>query len=225
MEPAIESLFATARRLEYKKGEIVLRPEEKPSGVYVLETGYLKVYSITNNGEESQHIVRKPGEVFPITWSLTDKRRDLYYQAITDSTLLRLPRDEFVEAFDKNPDVSHAIMNQFIRMMSTLYDRINNLQLRTATEKVAYRIMALDRRFGEEHEDGRRMILAPVRHHDVADSLTMSRETVSREMANLIKIGAIEYAGQNIIINDMSYLQSIVEGSAQHSSLKTAKEK
>lgn len=210
--------------MEYKKGEIILRPEEKPSGVFVLSEGYLKVYSITNNGEESQHIVRKPGEVFPITWSLTDKRRDLYYQAMTDSVLLRLPREEFVEALDTNPDVSHAIMNQFIRMMSVLYDRINNLQLRTASEKVAYRIMALDRRFGEDREDGTRIIMAPVRHHDVADSLTMSRETVSREMANLTKAGAIGYEDQRIIIKNMAFLQRIVEGSAQNSELKTAKD-
>ncbi len=211
INPALLNLFLQGRRITYKKGEIILRPEERPSGVYLVYEGYPKVFSITQRGEESLHIVRRPGEVFPITWSLTGSRRDLYYQAMDDVVLYRITSQDFAEAFDSDPEVSHAIINQFIAMLSTLYDRINNLQLRTASEKVAYRLLALNRRVGLKREDGTYLIQAPVRHHDVADSLSMSRETVSRELGELAKAEIIGYEDQKIVIKDIAALERIVE--------------
>ena len=49
--------FKQGRKLSYRKGEIILRAAEEPSGAYFIAQGFIRVYSITDQGEENTHII------------------------------------------------------------------------------------------------------------------------------------------------------------------------
>ena len=50
------------------------------------------------------------------------------------------------------------------------------------------------------------MLEVPLTHQDIADSLGMARETVSREMERFKKEGLLEVKDQHIIITDAERL-------------------
>src|SRR3990167_2935810 len=86
--------FKKGHSLSYRKGEIILRAAEEPSGVYYIAQGFIRVYSITDQGEENTHIIYKAGEVFPLIWAFNDIARNVFYESLSASRLWRLPKNE-----------------------------------------------------------------------------------------------------------------------------------
>ena len=56
--PEIEEWFAGGTKVSFKKGEIILRPEDKPDDVYLILDGYVKAYSLTRMGDENIRVFK-----------------------------------------------------------------------------------------------------------------------------------------------------------------------
>ena len=68
----LHTFFTQFRSFPYKKGDIILRAQDSPSGVYFIESGFVRVYSFTEDGEENLHLIYKEGEIFPLVWVYTN---------------------------------------------------------------------------------------------------------------------------------------------------------
>lgn len=64
--------------------------------------------------------------------------------------------------------------------------RINNLELKTAAERVAFRLNFLAECFGHIQGKGT-LIEVPLVCQDIADSLSLARDTVGHLMSDFIK--------------------------------------
>lgn len=207
---ALEEVFASGTKLKYEKGQLIIRQEETPQGVFFIDKGFIKSYDITKYGEENLLVMRNAGMVFPILWTLTKERFDVFYQAMSDVELTRITRDSYLEALEKDPELLKAILDQVLDMYRIHSRRVLNLEYRSARERIAFCIIDLAERFGKT--TGRRTaILAPLRHHDIASSTNCSRETASREMSKLEKKKIITSKDGYIVILDMKGIKKIVE--------------
>lgn len=203
--------FKGGTRLTYSKGEIIIRPEDTPQGVFFIEEGFVKSYDITKYGEENLLVIRKSGQIFPILWTMTDERTDVFYQAMSDTVLYRVDRKAYNDKIDGNEtEFIKSVLEQVLLMYKIHSDRVLNLEYRSAAERVAYRLLTLSRRFGKKTGKGT-MIEAPIRHHDIASSVNCSRETASREISKLEKKGFVSSKSGYIVINDPKGLMEKIE--------------
>ncbi len=199
LQPAkLREFFSGGTRLHYNKSQIIIRPEDEPSGVFYIDDGFVKTYSINKNGSENLHLIRKSGETFPFIWAFTQEHREVYYEAVSDSALYRVARSSFLKFMDADPIAMKTVLYQAVEMYRVHSERLYNLQFQTAEERVIYRLLTLLRRFGTG--DGPIKISVPLRHSDVAASLKMSRETATRAMSKLEKKGLIGYEKPYIVI-------------------------
>ena len=84
-----DAFFKSHTRLQYKKGETIIRPEDDPSGIFLIEWGFIKAYTITKYGEENVLLVRGQGGIFPMIWLFTDEHRHVSYEAMEDAGISR----------------------------------------------------------------------------------------------------------------------------------------
>ena len=61
----VSRFFTTFPLREYRKGELLLRPEEQLPGIFYLVEGRVSVYDVTPAGNEVVVNVFKPGAFFP----------------------------------------------------------------------------------------------------------------------------------------------------------------
>jgi CRP/FNR family transcriptional regulator len=209
LPPPLKEFFDNATRLKYGKGQIIIRPEDEPSGVFYIQSGYVKTYSINKYGSENLHLIRKSGEIFPLIWAFTDEIREVYYEAVVDSDLLRVSRSEFLKFVDDNPKVMRYVLDQAIEMYRIHSERLYNLQFQTAQERVIYALITLADRFGEDHSAGIK-IMVPLKHSDIAASLKMTRETATRILSKLEKRGLIGYEKPYLVIRDLEALRKLL---------------
>lgn len=213
----LDALFSTGARVTYEKGENIIRPEETPQGVFLVVEGYVKSFEITRYGEENLLVIRKPKQVFPILWTMTNERTEVYYQAMSRVVLLRLDRKKYLRQLSKNTAISKEVLDQVLTMYRIHSQRVQNLAYRTAPERIAYRIVILADRFGKKSPNGI-TIMAPMRRQDIAESVNCSRETASREIAKLQNKKLIETKDGYLTVTDPEGLLKMV--GAQETILK-----
>ena len=56
---------------DYKKGEMLIRADDDPQGIFCLTKGYIRQYTISSLGTELTLHILKPTSYFPMVWALT----------------------------------------------------------------------------------------------------------------------------------------------------------
>jgi len=209
LQNELTNYFNDGRFLRYAKGEIILNAGDEPPGVYLIQRGFIKVYSISDEGDENIHIIYKPGEVFPLIWAFKGLARNVFYQAISSCRLWILSTEDFRVLVDKSPAAAKAVINQLTDQFHVYADRLDNLEYEDAFERVIYRLLFLVGRFGVK--SGRRVIIdAPITHQLIADSINLVRETVSRQIEELEKSKLVSHRGRKIVIEDAKALHKLI---------------
>lgn len=185
------------RRVDYAKGEFIIRPGDTPSGVFLIESGLVKAYDITKYGEENLLIIRKAGEIFPLIWAITGQERQVIYETVSPATVWHLPRDVFLQMMGDNPNAVYPLLSMTVEMYRIHSERIINLEYRSVRERLISFLLTMAHRFGESTKDGL-TINVPLRHQDIASSINSSRETTSREMIALERKG--------LLVNQQTYI-------------------
>lgn len=91
----LDRFFHEGRTITYKKGEILIRPEDEPNGVFLISTGFVKAYAITKYGEENLLLVRGSGSIFPLIWAFTGLHREITYEAMEPTIIWRRNKDDY----------------------------------------------------------------------------------------------------------------------------------
>lgn len=207
----LAGFFKDRKCLSYKKHEIILRADAPLPGVFYLQEGYVRCFSISKEGEELTLIVFKPGDFFPIQ-SILDTLDANTFEAMTPVQLFRVPKEEFLSFLKQNPDFLFTSLREIVTRLGGFVARMEHLVFGNAYERVASILFILAERFGQKQEKTI-MIPMPISHRGIASFVGMTRETVSVEMKKLEKKGLIQSKGRFIYIKDMEQLQkeSLVE--------------
>jgi CRP/FNR family transcriptional regulator len=207
---ALVNLFQKGTRLQYGKSEFIKRPGGAPQGVFYIKEGYVKAYDITKYGEENLLTIRKAGEVMGLTWVMTGDDRGVLYATLTPVVLYQISRDEFIESVRANPQTALPLVDLIMDMYKQHGEHILTLEYRTVRERLISFLLNIANRFGEKTKEGI-AIRAPLRHQDIASSISATRETTGRELSSLEKLGFLETKQSVIILKDVKKLRSYLE--------------
>ncbi len=205
----IRAFFYSHTRMQFKKGEVIIRPEDEPSGIFLIEWGFVKAYTITKYGEENLMLVRGSGSVFPLIWAFTGEHRQVSYEAMEETSVWRVSKSDYIEFLDKNPDVNPIILDMVVEAYRLHSERVITLSYRTARERIVSFLLVTANRFAVE-KDGIQIIMAPFRQTDIASSVNATRETTSRELNALRKKGLIKNIDGKIALCDLPALENLV---------------
>lgn len=207
---ALVNLFHQGTRQVYEKGEFVIRPGGPPQGVFYIQSGLVKAYDITKYGEENLLIIRKAGEVLGLTWAITGEDRNILYAALARTELYQITREQFVNFVRTNPHAALPLVDMLVGMYKLHSERIINLEYRTVRERLVSFLMTTARRFGRETAAG--MVLdVPLRHQDIASSISATRETTGRELSALERQGLLTSSQSIITLTDVGKLRKFLE--------------
>jgi len=191
------NFFHGGTKLTYSKGEFIVRPGESPPGVFFIEHGLVKAYDITKYGEENLLIIRKDGEFLGLTWGVTGEDRHIIYSALAPTTVWLMSRSTFSDFVRKHPEAALPVIDTITNMYRIHSGRIMTLEYRTVRERLISFLLTTAKRFGEQTPQGLR-IAVPLKHQDIASSISATRETTSRALAELERKGYIK-ADQSLI--------------------------
>ena len=194
----------------YEKGEFVIRPGGPPQGVFYILSGLVKAYDITKYGEENLLIIRKSGEVLGLTWAITGEDRNILYSALSRTELLHISREQFIGFVRSNPQAALPLVDMLVDMYRLHSERILNLEYRTVRERLVSFLLTTANRFGRKTADGL-VLEVPLRHQDIASSISATRETTGRELSALERQGLLKSSQSIVTLKDVDRLRKFLE--------------
>ncbi len=202
----IEIFFNQGKHILYRKGEIIIRPDDEPQGLYFVKSGFVKMNSIFEDGKQLTLNIFKANSYFPMMWAIADIPNEYSYEAFTDVELFRMEKEKVIKFLEKNPDVLYEFTRRILVGLDGLIKNIEQLFKGNAYQRVVAAIYLTGKRFGKI-ENGRILIDLPLTHQDIADMSALSRETTSIEMNKLRLEKLISYKTRKITIEKIKELE------------------
>jgi CRP-like cAMP-binding protein len=205
---SIISHFSEGSSCVFAKDEVLVQGDETPAGVFFIESGYVKAYSISQLGQQNLLLIHGANEIMPLPWALDGPQKiGIFYEAMSPVKTLKTSKDSLRLAMGSNTWLTEQIMRQLVNTFTVYAQRIQNLGYRLPRERVIACLLDLSTRFG--HRDGQHItIQAPITHQDIADSINMTRETASRALELLTQDGLVTQKDHLFVINDEKTLQA-----------------
>lgn len=208
VDTELKKFFSLYPKFKYKKGEIILRPEEAPQGIIYIKSGYVRMYQVFEDGKELTLNIFKPGSYFPMVWAFTDSANLYYYEAFTILTTHRASKAEVINFLKTNPETLIELTNRIIFGFTYLLSNIEKLLSSSACQRINSVLVILANRFGKPLRGRGTLITLSLTHEDIARLTGLSRETTSIEMKKLMDAKCIFYKRRQIVIYNMNKLQT-----------------
>lgn len=206
---ALVNFFHQGTKLTYSKGEFVIRPGESAPGVFYIEEGLVKSYDITKYGEENLLIIRKKGELLGLTWAITNTERPIIYAALAKTTVWLVKRPDFVNFVHSHPGAALPVLDMVTDMYRLHSERILTLEYRTVRERLISFLLTNSQRFGRKVPKGV-LLDVPLKHQDIASSISATRETTSRALSELERKGLLHSENSFITLYDTETLKNFL---------------
>lgn len=100
-----ESFYTQFTKRHYKKGEMLIRADDDPQGIFCLTKGYVRQYSISKTGLELTLHILKPVSYFPMVWAINGTPNIYFFEALTAIEVGRAPREQVVGFIKDKPTI------------------------------------------------------------------------------------------------------------------------
>ena len=206
VETKLKQFFEKYPHKKYRKGEVLLRQFEEPEGVFFITHGNVRMYTVSQEGEEYELNIYKAPSFFPIGWMMNNTENRYYYEAISDVELYIAPKHEALDFITTQNDVLLDLASRIYKGLDGFFMRMEALLAGVAYYKTIAEIIISIRRFGEQ-SNSRHSFHVKLTHHQIASRTGLSRETVTREIRKLQKKGMVAYEGDQLTVLDIRKLE------------------
>jgi CRP/FNR family transcriptional regulator, cyclic AMP receptor protein len=198
--------FSHYTLLRYKKGEVIVRAEDPPPGVFYLKRGFVRKCLVSEKGELLMLHVFKSGSFFPMTWVINNTPNKYYFEALSPAEITRAPKEDVLKFLSSHPEVLLHFTSRLLHGVSGMLERFEQLVLDSAYIKTVLLLLYYARCFGEkEHEIV--VLHVSLTHREIAAWIGTTRETASLQIEALKKKNLISYNGRQIRIQSVSRLE------------------
>lgn len=113
----LKAVASKTKAVEFEAGELIIEQDDTSDGAYILCHGMVKVYRLTDDGEEINLAVLGPGEILGEMSLIDDQPRSANVEAIQHTQLLLLTREDFSKILHQHTDAA-------INLLATLSHRV-----------------------------------------------------------------------------------------------------
>ena len=199
-------LSGIAVRLAFNRTEIIFQDGDKGDGIYIVETGKIKVYKLSLDGKEQILHIFGPGHTFGEVPVFQGKSFPASAMALEPSNIVFLPRDRFVELITTTPALSMNMLADLSRRLRAFTIQIEALSLKEVPARLAAYFLTLSK----EQKNAARIRL-PISKALLSNLIGTTPETISRMLKKMGDAGLIEVQTRTIEILDKESLIELSE--------------
>ena len=170
--------------------------------VYLIKRGKIRIARLTPDGKEVTVAVLGAGDIFGEETLFEQATRTTIAVCLEDTLVCTAKADDLFALLSRDPRLALNVA----KILSERLDDASATMEDLAYAKITDRLMHLFARLATEHGvpaagGGVRLDLR-LTHGDIASLIGSTRETVSLEIANLVRAGRIAVDGRSIVLKD-----------------------
>ncbi|OIQ91435.1 cAMP-activated global transcriptional regulator CRP [mine drainage metagenome] len=203
-------LARQCRFRQHEAGDHIIDGQSDSRDVFFVICGTVRVVNYSLSGREVALDDIPAGGFFGELSALDGAPRSAYVVAQGAETVTAaMPSEVFLALLAARPALALAIMRQLARMVRQANERIMDLSVLGANNRVHAELLRQARLAAA---DGNTAVLKPIPvHSDIASRVSTTRETVARVLSDLARAGLVERTRDALLIRDIRRLALMVE--------------
>ncbi len=192
---------------KFKKKTLVYSPSDSGDYVLVLAAGRVKIFDVNHDGRETILTFIESGELFGELSALSGERRQEFAEAVEDTTLLAIPREEFMQLLAGRSDLSLSITKLIGLRRQRIEARLRQILFLSSRERLIFILAELIDMHGQQNGT-QFAIRFPLSHQELANLIGLSRETVTATLGQLQNEGLVNIQRQRVSVPDLPALRA-----------------
>lgn len=193
----------------YPQGARLFWEGHSPQGVFILCGGRVK-HSISSSRGKSLMRVAEPGAVLGLSATLSEHPYEGSAEMLNSGQVKFIRREPFLKFLREDGTASLRAAESLSRDYQTIYEQVRAVALSNSVgEKLARLLLNWCAREGRETEQGIHLKLS-LTHDEIAQMIGVSRETVTRLIAEFRLKRMIKLKGSNLFVSNKAALEEMV---------------
>ena len=201
---ALQRVAQSAIRRTYDAGQVILIEGEPCTGLYVVESGWLKVVKIGLDGREQVLQMLRVGEAFNAISVFTDAPNQASVSALETSVVWMIQREVLMKLMDEHPALAQHVIKDLAGRVMHLVRLVEDLSLRSVEARLSR--LLLEQAEGESVQRRRWATQA-----EMASHLGTVPDVVNRALRKLSDQGLIHVERHKIQILNKEGLRAIAQ--------------
>ncbi|MBU0496277.1 MAG: Crp/Fnr family transcriptional regulator [Chloroflexi bacterium] len=189
----------------FSKGMVIFHKHSPGDTMYIIESGKVRIFILSEFGQEISFNVYGPGDVFGELAILDGLPRSAGAVALERTETLTLHRDDFLRHLGVHPEMAQSIIKVLSARLRYTTAYVEGLAFLGVQDRVAAKILELDERYGTEEGID---IGVQLTQAELAGLVGATRESVNKALGDLRDQGLIRLEGQRITILDRLGLEN-----------------
>jgi len=203
-----------ARRL--LKDEILAGEGDPCEGLFVVQAGAIKLFKMAENGREQILVIERAGSTVGELSVFDGGNFPASAVAVEDSTLLFLPKREFLELCQRNSEVAFAVIRSLAWRFRYLTSLVEELSLKEVSHRLARFLRDRALNLGVRTKRGIEFPLEET-NQEIGAEIGTVRDLVSRNLRRFVDRGILRLERRKVIVLDMAELEAQISGAKRAS--------
>lgn len=189
---ALDHASRAFKVLEYTRGAHVWREGDDADWLYVLVSGRVRVYRLSEDGEEVVATIYVAGDHFGEFGVFAEGPRITSAQVTEPTVCLAIGREALLELLERTPLLMRRMLRSLSRTSREQLEDFAAIALRDIRGRVATKLLELAQRHGEPSAAGIRITMR-LSQTDLARMIGASRANVNRALVALAAGGIVRH--------------------------------
>lgn len=192
------------RQRDLEKGEEIYAMGDQVDSLFVLHSGSVKIYRLSDTGKEQVLRVVRPGDFIGELSLFSHSPMTNFAEALERCTMCVIDGDSLRKLMEKYPSVAFKILEELSQRLEKTEQLLEDVSLHSVERRIAQKLLDLSQ--------GQSELELAMSKRDLASQMGMTSETLSRKLSAFQAQGLIEQIGQRrILIKDREGLEGIRE--------------
>ena len=197
---------------KYRGGEIIFGEGDPCSGLYVVNSGNVRIFKSSAGGREQVLSIDGPGSSIAELPVFDGGNYPASAQAVTDSSLFFFSRQDFQSLCLQYPQVALKVLRVIGGRLRRLVGIIEELSFTTVRHRLISLLVRLGKAEGARNGDAITLTL-PANNSELAAQIGTVRELVSRNLSRLQSEGLIQVDSRKLEIPSLKRLEEELQTS------------
>ncbi len=194
----LSNLSETRESRKYRKKDELYHEDGLPKFVFFINKGKVKTYKSNAEGKEFTISLYKEGEFLGYTSMLEGSAYTETAEAIEDSEIVMIPKDDFFTLLFNNRDVAHKFIKLLSDNLVEKEQRLLKLAYDSVRKRVAESLIIVYEKYKVNGDD--KNLTLVVSRDDLANMVGTATESVIRTLSDFKDENLIQMKGSNITI-------------------------
>ena len=196
----------------YGVGELIFGEGDACAGLYVVQSGHVRIFKSSAGGREQVLSIDGPGSSIAELPVFDGGTYPASAQSVSESTLLFFSRQDFQALCLQHPQVALKVLRVVGGRLRRLVGIIEELSFTTVRHRLIAMLIRLAKSEGVRDGDAITLTL-PANNSELAAQIGTVRELVSRNLSRLQAEGMIQVDNRNLEIPSLNRLETELQES------------